>query len=293
MTWLSPTTLAVGLANGFLSVYDLLQSVLPSYAPKLPSCTFTMPAPHIYVPIHQSYIYNITSAYPVHPHLIISSSIDGYLRLTDLRNPSTDFVLSQRSRLAPLTHVYFPILQSAIAPEDGEKVVRLLALRRFFSTTAAAKVTAQVLSLAAGTAHASILMGSADGIVTAVNPIRKVVTPKKPVVQLAWFRHDWVRAESKPSSTMDAANHDQHGSERDPRDQRKGISRFTEGFKVEESQMKDPDKTGKRGPNMIYETIYEEETGITALAWNPNIHVGAWAAAGTGCGLVRVEDLAI
>ena len=41
-----------------------------------------------------------------------------------------------------------------------------------------------------------------------------------------------------------------------------------------------------------YTTVFEEQAGVTAVCWNPNVHVGGWAAAGLGSGLVRVEDLA-
>ena len=39
-----------------------------------------------------------------------------------------------------------------------------------------------------------------------------------------------------------------------------------------------------------YTTIFEEKTGVIAVAWNPNVRVGGWAAAGLGNGLVRAED---
>ena len=42
-----------------------------------------------------------------------------------------------------------------------------------------------------------------------------------------------------------------------------------------------------------YTTVFEEKGGVTAVAWNPNAHVGGWAAAGMGSGLVRVENLAV
>lgn len=259
LTWLSPVILAVGLANGFLAIYNLsnLQSEPAS--------------PYIYTSIHQSYIYSLVSAYPLHPHMLISTSVDGYLRLTDLRTPDTDFVLCQRARLGSAALIFAPALHSVIAPGENDKTIRLLPLRRFYSSNSIAKVGAQVLSMAMGNTHTSLLIGSADGIVTATNPMRKVVAPKKPALQLAWFKYEWIKKEQGLK--------------------RNGISRFIEGFKAEEAHAKDLHR-GKGG-KIGFETIFEEETGITALTWNPNVHVGAWAAAGTGSGLVRVEDLAL
>jgi transcription factor C subunit 6 len=40
-------------------------------------------------------------------------------------------------------------------------------------------------------------------------------------------------------------------------------------------------------------TIHEEETHVTALSWNPNQSCAGWASAGLGCGLLRIEDLAM
>lgn len=43
----------------------------------------------------------------------------------------------------------------------------------------------------------------------------------------------------------------------------------------------------------IITTIFEEETNVTSVAWNPNQVCAGWASAGMGCGLVRVEDVAL
>lgn len=40
-------------------------------------------------------------------------------------------------------------------------------------------------------------------------------------------------------------------------------------------------------------TIHEPETGLSAVAWNANVAWGGWMAAGTGSGMVRVQDLAV
>lgn len=44
---------------------------------------------------------------------------------------------------------------------------------------------------------------------------------------------------------------------------------------------------------LVIITNYDDGTHITALSWNPNQRCAGWASAGMGCGLVRVEDLAI
>ena len=73
---------------------------------------------------------------------------------------------------------------------------------------------------------------------------------------------------------------------------REPLSRITDGHKPETTQLQrvqDPNvQEGTR-----FATIYEEGTAVTQLAWNPNLRFGGWAAAGLGCGLVRVEDVAV
>jgi transcription factor C subunit 6 len=75
---------------------------------------------------------------------------------------------------------------------------------------------------------------------------------------------------------------------------KRGLSRFVEGFRAEKTSV--TPRAGETQPNskhgMSYTTIYEEKTAITALAWNPNVHVGGWAAAGMADGLLRIEDIA-
>ncbi len=70
--------------------------------------------------------------------------------------------------------------------------------------------------------------------------------------------------------------------------------RFVEGFKVDNSRMLKVSDGAPRGKDgSTFATIHEKESGVTALAWNPNVVCGGWAAAGMGSGLVRVEDLAL
>lgn len=93
--------------------------------------------------------------------------------------------------------------------------------------------------------------------------------------------------------------------------------RMTDGFKLEEFETKS-EKMKRRQNNtaLVHSTVclylyyisiylsiyiyilhhaqaYPEESSITQVCWNPNTLCGGWAAAGTACGLVRVEDVAI
>lgn len=75
------------------------------------------------------------------------------------------------------------------------------------------------------------------------------------------------------------------------------MSRITEGYKAEVAVLQRKTKAvgpskGVRG-EAVLSTIYERETGIMEVVWNPNLRCGGWVAVGMGSGLVRVQDLAI
>ena len=182
-----------------------------------------------------------------------------------------------------------------MCPDDND-LLRALPLRRFFSALTFAKAKGQVISIAAGKVHASVLVGSADGSVMVTNPMRKVLNSKEAQFQQTWFKHEWVHKPSSQDRAETILGVDEAGGETSDKEKlpRKGISRITEGYKVENLRLL---KSGKEKLKLKdanpYSTIHEEESGVTQVAWNPNLHCGGWAAAGMGCGLVRVENLAI
>ena len=99
----------------------------------------------------------------------------------------------------------------------------------------------------------------------AVNPMRRVLARREQQYQQTVFRHEWNRSSG-------------------------GISRITEGYKVETSNVTLSTKKASEGS---FVTIYERETAVTQVCWNPNLQCGGWVAAGMASGLVRVEDLAV
>lgn len=304
LTWLSATDLAVGCANGFVAIWDLADAIprtetltssnaaQPKPIPSTPSPD-EMPRPYFYHCLHQSYVLSLVSTFPSNFHFLVSSSMDGYLRLTDVRNPMVDFVFSQRTRSMSPALDYHPHIQSFLAPEDND-FIQALPLRRFFSIVSFAKAPGQVVCIAAGKVHSCTLTGSADGTVFATNPMRKVSRLKDSQYQQIWFRHEWVPTPKLPQTLQSITAGEEETSSDGPNMQRHGVSRITEGYKVESLKII---KTGRGKIGMkddnIHATIYDEETGVTQVAWNPNLHCGGWAAAGMGSGLVRVEDLAL
>ncbi|KAI3475180.1 hypothetical protein L1887_63495 [Cichorium endivia] len=105
--------------------------------------------------------------------------------------------------------------------------------------------------------------------------------------QPVWFMHEWRRPtqpelEGQQSTPKPVGNN--------------GLSRFVEGFKVEQGQRTyregSMQNSDDKDHGLHFHTVHEEETGVSAMSWNPNKECGTWAAAGLASGLLRVEDLA-
>lgn len=231
------------------------------------------PFPFLYFQVHATYILSIESAYPQHPHILATTSMDGHTKLTSVVDPQKDMVETSRLRGGSLTLSYSPILQSFITNDEND-FVRLMPTRRFFGSSTVGRLPSAVSSLApCSLLHPSLLFGCTGGEVVAVNPMRRVVYSKEKHWQLTCFTHEYVRPtqEGRPAA-----------------------SRFLNGFRAESvsllrSMIGDP-RVVNGGLTI---TIYEERSHITSLAWNPNKQCAGWASMGTGSGLVRVENLAI
>ncbi|KAJ5924783.1 hypothetical protein N7466_008970 [Penicillium verhagenii] len=258
VAWLSPSDIAVGCGNGFVAIY----SILP--------CSTSEPEPYFYRSFHATYVLNITSIYPTHPHLLSTISVDGETRLWSMLDPQSETTSTVRVRLASSHLSFSPVLQG-VCSSDEHEYGRLMPIRRFFATATISKIFSAVSALAPCSFwHPSLLYGGTGGEVMATNPLRKILHPKETQWQQLWFVHSWVS-----------------GSEPD----HPGVSRFYEGFSAEGTGSM---RNGEPRPmGLSLTTIYEEGTHVTALGWNPNRQCAAWGSAALGCGLLRVEDLAV
>ncbi|OQO10760.1 hypothetical protein B0A48_04060 [Cryoendolithus antarcticus] len=279
LSWLSSTRLAASTANGCVAVFSLPSAL--SLDPNI------LVRPELYTRIATGYILALTSCYPSHPSLILTSSTDGFPRLTDLSSLRCSSheatVLAQRSRTTVDLIAWHDSSQAAITLDES-LTPKALAIRRFFTSVNLGRGKAAGTALATSPCHPSILWGTTKGDVIALNPMARIRRPKIKPVHQTWFSHEYRRA--TPAELADPSN---------PVGAR-GLSRFTDGYKVEDV-VRDfhPRRAyeGEKGAsgNPTVHTLYEEETAVTALAWNPNVKCGGWAAAGCGDGLVRVEDL--
>ena len=283
ITWLSATEIAVGCANGFLAIWDIASFGEEGKSKPSPR---SIPAPLLYVYLHQSYILAISCGYPSLPNFLATSSVDGHIRLTDLRAPTTDFVLSNRSRVAPPAIAFSDPLSSFISTEEYDSI-RVFPIRVFHIPITIARADTFATCISVGHFHPCVLFGSTDGAVISTNPLRRILYRRIKSNQQTLFRHEWVR-------------------------QGGGTSRLTEGYKIVTLDFSQQ-KTVGLGPNiemgqeegrkqkgevkekegMAISTVREEEEGVSQIDWNPNLLCGGWVAVGWGSGLVRVQDLAL
>ncbi|KAJ5888057.1 hypothetical protein N7495_008098 [Penicillium taxi] len=260
LTWVSPSDIAVGCANGYVAVW----SIIPS--------TPRASRPWFYYQIHATYVLEITSAYPAYPHLVSTAGMDGETRLWSMIDTQAESTASVRMRSVSAVLSYSPILQAVCSSDDLE-YGRLMPIRRFFATNGTAKCPSTITCIApCNVWHPTILYGGTGGEVSVTNPFRRNIYNKEQTWQQLWFSHDWAQG-SDPDST--------------------GNSRFYEGYAAETGSAARDRLNDSRPTGVTLTTVYDEGTHITALGWNPNRHCAAWASAALGCGLLRVEDLSI
>lgn len=273
LTWISSTRIATGCSNGCIAIWDVADAVRSS-SPN--------PKPVIYASVSSAYLLSITSCYPSRPGLLLSASIGGTIYMTDTSRSGQSCVSQATTVAGSRVRMGLPLLswndfgQFAIHGEDNF-AIKGRTIRSLFSNSLLARGRSIPTSLASSPCHPSLLIGCANGEVFATNPLGRMIDPgKNETWQQIWFAHEWKR----PSET-------ESDESVEP------LSRITEGFKAERIGLSDEGQKYSLHEGTKFTTIYEEKSAVTALAWNPNPHVGGWAAAGMGDGLLRVEDISI
>ena len=272
ITWISPSLLAGGCVNGHVITWDLddeLQSKLGDLTPELPL---------LYYPFHSTHITQIASCNPSQPDHVITIGMDGYIRLTSIIHPESEYITALRTRTGYSDVAWHERSQSAVTVDDTS-ALRAYNLRRFHTSIIFGRADSECMTIATSPVHSSVLVGGVNGDVLVTNPLSRVLDSGKQASAAGgwtqcWFNHDWRRG--RPV--------DEDGQLDFPH----GVSRIVKGFAPKKA--KDISRVvPANGPVMA--TIFEDETCIKAVAWNPNLCAGGWAAAGMGSGLVMVEDL--
>lgn len=277
MKWVSSHLLAAGTADGHVAIFDMQEYFDTPYRK-------SDGVPYFYHAFHESYVLAVESCAPSRPELLISTSMDGITRLTDVRDPLADTAECQRQRIPTSFGTWYERGQGILSSDELPSL-RICPVRSISISTRIARLEAPLTSLATSPLHYSVLAGAADGTVFATNPtvswwrFRTHMPWKQP-----WFKHDWRpgRCKSNDDSEVDYPN---------------GLTRLSTGLRMQAmddmSRIETSGKARRKGNDPLEaHVIHEKPTAIKSLAWNPNVPTGGWAAAGMGDGLLWVEDIA-
>ncbi|KAF1978361.1 hypothetical protein BU23DRAFT_563974 [Bimuria novae-zelandiae CBS 107.79] len=295
LTWLSPTTLAVGTASGIVAIWTLTRpGTFLSSSDSQPR----VPHPWFHKQLADTYILTLTSAAPSHPHFLSLTTADGFARLIDLRTPLADAIASPRGRMMIPTQAWHEHTQSFVMV-DEYYMLKHATLRRFHQAIYTFRAEATLTAVATSVVHAGILVGTADGGVTGTGGVGRLLNSKEPLWGQVWFRAEWRAAVSNPPSAPPAppANGDgtaEAASARQPDAATFAgpLARISEGYKPTLTGIVAADsKRPKDGARFI--SSFEENSTVTRVVWNPNLKFGTWAVAGMQSGMLRVEDLGV
>ncbi|KAK9375433.1 uncharacterized protein V1513DRAFT_442928 [Lipomyces chichibuensis] len=266
VTWMTPHVVAVGCTNGFLATFDL--SVVDELDDDdddddQPPPINVHASPVFCSPVHQSAILTLESAAPNYPHILTTTSADGYTRTLDTRDPRSSRAAAYRTKGYSSATTYVPSLNALITVEDSilTKITPILNLLTDIIFT---RHEASVMCIASGKCHPFTATGGADGVVTVGNPIARSLVGKKLTYkdwpQTRLFKLEYSELERK--------------------------FRFVEGYKVDVIGFNG--KGGKGGY-----LIYPETVCVTSLSWNWRKETGGWIASGFANGLVRIENFCV
>ena len=316
--WLSGTTIAVASAAGTVGIWSLTRP--NTLAP--PNATNHNPRPWSYQQLADTYILTISSAWPSNPQYLSITTADGFARLFDIRNPKADQAASIRGRTLCLTQAWHEHTQSFVMP-DEHYILRHTPLRRYYHNLYSMRIENSITRVATSPVHPGVLVGGTDGDVQTTNPLGRIVNYKNMPWQQRWFVHEWRGPMERmlvkpmegasvrmledgliehPRNTSEAIGQDNSASDpisepkKVPQDiLSKPLVRITEGYKAIQQGITLGAASKKKVHSEIGRSIsiFEKQSAITALAWNPNLKYGTWAVAGMGSGLLRVEDVGI
>lgn len=278
--------------------------------------------------VHISQIIDISSGYPSMPYMIASIPVGGCPQVTDLSLPSIETsyiplpgaVNFQPDLISWNDHLqgYFGIHPS---PTPANTVIGFTHVRYYVQSRTLFAGPTQPTCVSSGTCHPFVLVGSADGSVWAFSALKSMMRDRgDEVLKLKVFQHDFrpvekiasleARAVRGVSRVLQGFLPETNNTGRT--DYQKGLTearlkgkknkqkkttnrgRKPQGPVVkEEMDIDDEDVAPQESTSETRFAIQEPLTRITAVAWNPNLELGWWAAAAMGSGLVRVMDLGV
>lgn len=284
--WLSASSLVVATAAGTVAIWSLTR----------PDTFATTAKPWFYRQLADTYILTIASGWPSQPHLLSISIADGFARLFDLRTPNADTTASVRGRTLCISQAWHEQTQTFVMP-DEHYILKHTSVRRYYHNIYSMRLESSITRVATSPVHPTVLAAGAEGNIEASVPIGRITNYKIIPWQQKWFVHEWRKPVAqlavKPVVTRDINNTPTQTVP--PEILANPLSRITEGYKALQPGIQHSVMSKKPNNPEINKgiTIYEANSAITALGWNPNLAYGTWAAAGMADGLLRVEDIGV
>ncbi|KAI0443687.1 hypothetical protein F4803DRAFT_549956 [Xylaria telfairii] len=187
-------------------------------------------------------------------------------------------------------------------------------------------VNGQPTCISTGSCHPYILIGTTDGSLWVFNVLRKLSSHREKTLKLKLFQHEFrsllsSSAENEEGKTKSrGACRILHGFLPEPNSHPTGVKmaetqRMNREKGTKEGQAKSKGKGKAKGKSAKTQSktsgepegevdeeaamtsgpgpivLYEPQTRITGVAWNPNVEFSWWAAAAMASGLVRVMDV--
>ncbi|QSL65141.1 hypothetical protein MERGE_002446 [Pneumocystis wakefieldiae] len=240
LCWISSNRIAIGASNGQICILDLEKK-----DPNIPIISFFA---------HTSYIRNIASCSPSYPNLLITSSYDCTVKITDIRDPLGDIAFIQRQRAMNFIVHWWDEL-SCIILSDNMCGLRFVFIRTLQSSNHIISLDGTLWAIAMSPVHPFLAVAGADGTTSIVNFIRKTFSKLRQPLSIRKIYQLSVNYQDMSYLLV-------------------------ENFK--------PEKYQKVNSNPI---IFPPEIGITVASWNPTKKYGGWLASGSASGILRVEDL--
>lgn len=223
------------------------------------SIPVTIPIPTFYHPQHESCILSVAS---INEKMCAATSTSGFHSLFDFVHPYNP-ITSLRSRITCPVSYYLRSVNSVVVTDEAN-TLRALPIPRFQGGVLVAKHphSASIRDVAVSDRHTFVCSAGWEGNAIISNTVRRLFQGKVRTWQVIWFKLLW----------------------------KDGVLRVWEGFRPEEVMKRDSEKGGDEGDIIIW----EDESALVSTEWNQaSDSVAGWCAAGSVCGLVRVEDLAL
>lgn len=251
VAWREKGLLVMGTAEGSIVEFDIFDD---SDVDNL--------TPSYYVPLHLSLITSITSGYPNNNDLIYTTSTDGYNRLIDVKDIRRSQAFSSRFKGYSACSAYSYYINSFLSLEDTytSKAAPIRKINMLQGSTTLTRHDGSITTLASSKLHPIAMSGGSDGCVQVGNVMRRVAISRRISNQVYKYGLLW---------SFEAS-------------EKEGKFRFVNMFKC---------KDFIKHSACNRQVIYPRTVAVTSLAWNPNLKVADWYAAGLAAGLLRIERL--